>query len=72
MDADLIKKAINVNQLTITEELEIVNLLVNKYNFVSVSKYARNEGISQPGALKRLKNGKVMYIEMIGRKFIIG
>jgi hypothetical protein len=72
MDADLIKKAINVNQLTITEELEIVNLLVNKYNFVSVSQYARNEGISQPGALKRLKNGKVMYIEMIGRKFIIG
>ena len=66
------KKAINVNQFTIDEELEMINLLVNKYNFMSVSEYARKIGKSQPAALKRLKNGKVMFIEMIGRKFIIG
>lgn len=66
------KKAIDVNQFTITEELEMLNLIVNKYNFLSVSEYARQESISQPGALKRLKSGKVMYVEMIGRKFIIG
>ena len=54
MTAHDIKKAINVNQLTMTEELELINLLVNKYNFVSVSQYARNKSISQPGALKRL------------------
>lgn len=65
-------KAIKLNQFTITEELEMINLLVNKYNFKSVSEYARKESISQPAALKRLKTGKVMFIEMIGRKFIIG
>ncbi|WP_435415889.1 hypothetical protein [Polaribacter aestuariivivens] len=66
------EKAINVNQFTITEELEMLNLIVNKYNFLSVSQYARKEKISQPAALKRLNTGKVMFVEMIGRKFIIG
>jgi hypothetical protein len=66
------EKAINTNQFTIDEELNMIDVLVKKYNFLSVSQYARKENISQPGALKRLKSGKVMYIEMIGRKFIIG
>lgn len=66
------KKAIDVNQFRMDEELEMLNLIVNKYNFLSVSEYARQQNISQPGALKRLKSGKIMYIEMIGRKFIIG
>lgn len=65
------EKAIKANQFTITEELEMINILVNKYNFKSVSEYARKENISQPGALKRLKTGKIMFIEMIGKKFII-
>ncbi len=69
---DSIKKVINDNHLTMDEELNILNLLVNKYNFLSVSEYARKENISQPASLKRLKSGKVMYVEMIGRKFIIG
>lgn len=66
------KKAIDLNQFLMNEELEMINLLVNKYNFLSVSEYARKENISQPGALKRLRSGKVMFVEMIGRKFIIG
>ena len=65
------EKALNVNQFTMTEELQMIDLLVNKYNFLSVSQYARAESISQPGALKRLTTGKVMFVEMIGRKFII-
>lgn len=69
---DRFEKAIKLNRFTITEELQMLNLLVNKYNFKSVSEYARQEKISQPAALKRLKGGKVMYVEMIGRKFIIG
>ena len=69
---DTIEKVIDSNQLTITQELKILNQLVNKYNFVSPSQYARKENISQPAALKRLRSGKVMYIEMIGKKFIIG
>ena len=66
-----IKKVILNNQLNITEELEILDLLVNKYNLVSPSEQARQKGITQPAALKRLKTGKVMYLEMIGKKFII-
>ena len=66
------EKAIKVNQFTITQEMEMLNLIVNKYNFMSVSEYARKENISQPAALKRLKTGKIMYVEMISRKFIIG
>ena len=68
---DRFKKAIKANQFTITEELAMINLLVNKYNFISVSEYARKEKISQPAALKRLQTGKVMHIIMIGRKFIV-
>lgn len=66
------KKAIDVNRFTITQELEMLDILVNKYNFKSVSEYARDQGITQPAALKRLSRGRVMYVEMIGRKFIIG
>ena len=69
---DRFRKAINVNRFTITEELEMMNILVNKYNFKSVSEYARQENITQPAVLKRLSKGRVMYVEMIGRKFIIG
>jgi len=66
------KKAIEVNRFRMDEELEMMNILVNKYNFLSVSEYARKEKISQPAALKRLKTGKVMFLKMINRKFIIG
>jgi hypothetical protein len=66
------KKAIKVNRFRMDEELEMLEVLVNKYNFLSVSEYARKEKISQPAALKRLKTGKIMFVEMINRKFIIG
>jgi hypothetical protein len=66
------RKAIKVNRFLMDEELQMMAILVNKYNFISVSEYARKEKISQPAALKRLKTGRVMYVEMINRKFIIG
>jgi len=69
---DRFKKAIDVNQFNMDIELEMLNHIVNKYNFLSVSQYAKKENISQPAALKRIKKGKVMFVEMIGRKFIIG
>ena len=65
------KKAIDDNLFFMHEELEMIEILVNKYNFISVSQYARNHKISQPGALKRVDSGNVMFIEMIGRKFVI-
>ena len=68
---DRFKKAINDNQFTMDVELEMINHLVNKYNFISVAEYARKESISSPAALKRIATGKVMYVEMIGKKFVI-
>ena len=65
------KKAIDDNRFRIDEELDMLEMIVNKYNFRSVSQYARENSISQPAAVKRVASGKVMYIEMIGRKFII-
>ena len=64
-------KAIKDNRFRMDEELDMLEALVNKYNFKSVSQYARDSDISQPAALKRVSSGKVMFIEMIGRKFII-
>ena len=66
------KKALKVNRFKMDEELDMLEMLVNKYNFKSVSQYARDSNISQPAALKRLNTGKIMYVKMIGRKFIIG
>ena len=65
------RKAIKANRFNMDEELDMLAVLVNKYNFRSVSQYAKDSGISQPAALKRVSTGKLMYVEMIGRKFII-
>ena len=64
-------QASNANQLTMADELEIIDFIVNKYNFKSVAQYAKEQNISNPAALKRISTGKIMYLEMIGRKFII-
>ncbi len=64
-------KASNGNQLNMNDELEILNFIVNKFNLKSVAQYAKQESISNPAALKRVSTGKLMYVEMIGRKFII-
>lgn len=68
---DRFRKAITLNRFTMQEELEMINILVKKYNFKSVSEYAKSQGISQPAALKRVNKGSVMFIEMIGKKFVI-
>ena len=49
---DRFKKAINDNRFNMTTELEMINHLVNKYNFISIAQYARNQNISPPAALK--------------------
>jgi len=65
------KKAINTNRFRMDEELDMLEAIVNKYNFKSVSQYAKDNNISQPAAIKRAATGKIMFVEMIGRKFII-
>lgn len=58
-------------ELSYTDELHILNHLVNKFNPISLSEYARRENISVNGAKTRINAGKVMYVEMIGKYFII-
>ncbi len=54
-----------------TEELQMMKILVSKYNFISKSEYARKNGISPQGVEARLKAVNEPYIEMIGKLFII-
>jgi len=54
-----------------TDELNILNYLLNKFKPLSKTEYAKREGISVPAVNDRLKRGKLMYVEMIGRTFIM-
>lgn len=63
-------KASNKGRFTYTQELNILNHLLNKFKPVSLSEYAHKEKIKPPAVYDRIKRGKVMYIEMLGRKFI--
>jgi hypothetical protein len=61
----------NKGELSYTDELHILHHLLNKFKPISLSEYARKEGISPNGAKKRMQAGKVMFVNMIGRDFII-
>jgi len=65
------EKALNNGTFNMKEELEMISLLVTKYNFISKSEYARKEGVSPQGVLARLKSKNDPYIKMIGKIFII-
>jgi len=68
--ADRYIKSSNKGVITYTDELNILNHLLNKFNPVSKSEYAKKENISIPGVNDRIKRGKLMCIEMIGKTFI--
>lgn len=57
-------------ELMYTDELHILQYLLERYNPMSLSDYARKEGISPNGAKDRIKRGKVMQLNIIGRTFI--
>ena len=65
------KIALDNNSFTMQQELEMIDLLVTKYNFISKSEYARKENVSPQGVLARLKSKNDPYIKMIGKLFII-
>lgn len=69
--ADRYIKASETKGFNYTDELKILEYLLNKFNPISKSEYAKKEGISIPGVNDRLKRGKVMFLNMIGRTFII-
>lgn len=58
-------------ELNYTDELHILNHLITKFNPVSLSQYARQEGISVNGAKSRVKSGKVMFFKAIDKYFVI-
>ena len=64
-------KASNNGKFSYQTELKILNHLVNKFNFISKSEYARREGISVAGVPARLRAKNEMYVEMIGKTFIV-
>ena len=64
-------KASQSKGFSYTDELEILEFLLNKFNLKSKTQYAKQEGISIAGVNDRIKRGKVMCIETIGKIFII-
>ena len=64
-------KASQTKGFNYTDELEILQYLLNKFNLKSKSQYAKQESISIAGVNDRIKRGKVMCIKTIGRTFII-
>ena len=63
-------EASNKGRLTYTQELNILNHLLNKFKPISITEYAKKENIKPPAVYDRIKRGKVMCLEMIGRTFI--
>ena len=63
-------EASNKGQITYTDELNILEHILNKFKPKSVSEYAKKQNISTPAVYDRIKRGKVMYVEIINRKFI--
>lgn len=52
-----------------SDELIILEHLVNKFNLISQSKYAKLNGISPAGAKKRLESGKEPVIRVDGKNY---
>lgn len=73
--SELIKKrfiACSQNsEITMTDELHILNYLVKKYNLTSVANYAKQQGVSITAINKRIEKGKVQYLNLAGRNMII-
>tara|TARA_R110002050_G_scaffold59870_2_gene133325 strand:- start:2007 stop:2243 length:237 start_codon:yes stop_codon:yes gene_type:complete len=69
---DRFKKALDENRFTMDVELGMLELLVMKYNPMSISDLARKRGVTQPAISKQLKEGKLMYIQFGSIKIIIG
>lgn len=65
------KDASQIGTFTIDEELNILTYLIERYKFISVAEYARQNNISHTAADNRISAGSVMYIVIGGVKLII-
>jgi len=60
----------NKGAINYTDELNILNHLLNKFNPISKSEYAKKHNISVPAVNGRIERGNVMFLKIIGRTFI--
>lgn len=58
-------------EISMGDEIEIIEYMVNRVNPLTPAQYARREGISRPAAKKRLESGKEAFISIANQKFII-
>ena len=63
-------KTSNNGLISYTDELIILEHLLNKFKPISKSEYAKRESISIPAVNDRIKRGKIMTQEIINRTFI--
>lgn len=57
-------------EIFMSDELHLLNYLINRYQFMSVADYAKQEMITITGANKRIEAGKVQYVKLANRKLI--
>jgi hypothetical protein len=60
----------NKGLISYTDELEILEHLLNKFKPISKSEYAKKENISIPAVNDRINRGKIMTQQIINRTFI--
>lgn len=58
-------------ELSMGDELSIIEYMVNRLNPISQAEYAKNQGISPPAAKKRLDLGKEAYISIGKVRFVV-
>jgi MOSC domain-containing protein YiiM len=58
-------------EITMGDEIEIIEYMVNRINPISQAEYARRENISRPAAKKRIEAGKEAFIQIGNQKFIV-
>ena len=57
-----LREKLNDLKLTMTDELNIIELLNKKYNFRNLAAFAKENEMTEQGILKRKKNHKQQYI----------
>ena len=61
---------INTNQLDMCCELHIFQAIAEKYQFKTLSDYAKSECISYNGALHRIRSGREQYFKIANQILI--
>jgi len=61
----------NTGKLTMSDEMKILQHLVNKFNLISQAEYAKLNGITSAGAKKRLESGKEPCIFIGKSKYVV-